>query len=190
MSKRNALGERRLREVDQAKRLGRGPAEPDEEAPGVEEHAPRAGLVVDGVGQQHEVGGLAVEERVEDDGQGGVGDVEQLVVDRFVERLARQVVVQAEPELRHAQHHVLEEVVQDQRRVLAVAFAAVEEQQPLQHAELPDRKVCRTRRLLALEPLDADAHVRLGDHVHVVRAVPDAQRYRFGTLRQASLRMP
>ena len=55
----------------------------------------------------------------------------------------------------------------------------VEEQAP-QEFELADRVVGCPRRLLALQPLDAHAHVRGGYHIHVVGAVTDRQRRHTG----------
>ncbi|KAJ6440057.1 LOW QUALITY PROTEIN: Chromatin structure-remodeling complex subunit RSC1 [Purpureocillium lavendulum] len=60
---------------------------------------------------------------------------------------------------------------------LPVVPAAVHEEQLLQEAELRDRVVGDARRLQALAPRDADAHVRRLDHANVVGPVANRQRH-------------
>ena len=66
--------------------------------------------------------------------------------------------------------------VPDELRGAPVVPAPVHEQQPLEEAELRDRKVGGVDRLAALLARDADADVRLLDHADVVRAVADRER--------------
>eukprot|EP00760_Papus_ankaliazontas_P035093 PhM_4_TR7614/c0_g1_i3/m.4559 len=94
---------------------------------------------------------------------------------RVVERLAAEAVVEGEEELRHAVDEVLVEAVLDELRVADEAVAAVDGEQAPQVAEARDGVVAGALCLRALEADHADAHLRLLNHRHVVRAVADAE---------------
>jgi hypothetical protein len=118
---------------------------------------------------------LLVEDGVDDDGEGGEGDVVELVDPGVVDGGAGEVVVEAKPQLRHHQQQVFVEVEQDQLRVLAVALAAVVQHQLPQDLELGDGVVGAEGCLCPFHALDPHAHVGSVDHVDVVGAVPDGE---------------
>ena len=53
----------------------------------------------------------------------------------------------------------------------------MDKKQALQVLELPDRIVTVVHGLLALEPIDSDADVRLLDHCHVVGSITDGESH-------------
>ncbi|KAG7832737.1 hypothetical protein KL943_004678 [Ogataea angusta] len=97
---------------------------------------------------------------------------------RLHHRLAAEPVAEDVPELRHVEHDVLVERVQNRQRQPLVRPRAVHEQQLLEVLELADRKVCAACGLHAFHAADADADVRGLDHRHVVGAVADRQQQR------------
>jgi hypothetical protein len=116
---------------------------------------------------------LLIEDCVEHDRHCSVEDVEELVDERIIGSLSREVVVDRKPKLGEDEHNVLEEVVEHQRRVLSVTLASVHKQQWSQHLELAHRIVACPCCLLSLHTLDSDTHMSRCDHAHVVGTVPD-----------------
>lgn len=118
---------------------------------------------------------------VEDDGEDGQRGEERGVADHevaVVDGDGRVVEGQAEAELHHGDQHAAVDDELRERAGAVVAEAAVPEEQVLEVLELRDAEVRGERGLLALLAEDADAHVRLLDHRHVVAAVADRERQR------------
>jgi hypothetical protein len=103
-----------------------------------------------GVAQELLLEVLLVEEGEPHDGEGREEDVVKLVEPLLVQRLPPEGRSETVPELRQHEDYVLVEDVADKERVPPVGLPAVCEEQVLQEPELPDRVVCRPRRLLTL----------------------------------------
>jgi hypothetical protein len=102
---------------------------------------------------------LEIKDSKPDDWQSREYKVECLVVPLLIEGLSREGILDAEPELRHHEKHVLKEDIAGKVRVPSVALSAVNEEQGLKILELPNCIVSGARSLLAFFPTDSHSDV-------------------------------
>ena len=92
-----------------------------------------------------------------------------------VKKLTTKSIAYPEPKIGGNEHLVLIKNVQHQNSVLPRTLHAIIKQQSPDHPELRDSEIGSSRRLSALNALDAHSDVGLGDHRNIVRAIANRQ---------------
>jgi len=123
-------------------------------------------------------GDLLLEEAVEEDGHGRQEHIVQGEHNGLVERRHRGGVEEGVVELTDDEAEILVEEVLDEAGAARIVDVAVREQDALGELELGEGEVGGEGGVAALLAKDAQAHVRLLDHRHVVGAVADRARHR------------